>query len=100
MIRIQIRLDKQDYTLIKKEAKALGVPIAELVRRAIRQTLPPGNQPSWMRYAGFVESGNARSGRKNANNWYGVRSLFRAVAVGKPKWTDQYFDPAFNAHRG
>lgn len=27
-------------------------------------------------------------------SWYGVRTLFRLVAVGKPKWTDRYFDPA------
>jgi hypothetical protein len=26
--------------------------------------------------------------------WYGVRALFRLVAVGKPKWTDRHFDPA------
>ena len=63
MIRIQLRLDKQHYALIKKKAKALGVPIAELVRRAVRQNLPPRNQPPWMRYAGFVASGNARSGQ-------------------------------------
>jgi hypothetical protein len=59
MIRTQIRFEKPDYARIKKEAKALGVPIAELVR----QNLPPRNQPPWMRYAGFVASGNARSGQ-------------------------------------
>jgi hypothetical protein len=63
MIRTQIRFDKQEYVLIKKEANAHGVPIAELVRRAVRQSLPPRNRPPWMRYAGFVESGNARSSR-------------------------------------
>jgi hypothetical protein len=61
MIRTQIRFDEREYALIKREAKALGVPIAELVRRAVRQSLPPRNQPPWMRYAGFVESANARS---------------------------------------
>ncbi|MGA3017116.1 MAG: ribbon-helix-helix protein, CopG family [Bryobacteraceae bacterium] len=73
MIRIQIRLDKQDYTLIKKEARALGVPIAELVRRAIRQTLPQGNQPPWMRYAGFVESGDANSSQLIDDVVYGSK---------------------------
>ena len=63
MIRTQIRFEKPDYARIKKEAKALGVPIAELIRRAVRQNLPPRNQPPWMRYAGFVASGNARSGQ-------------------------------------
>jgi hypothetical protein len=27
-------------------------------------------------------------------SWFGVRTLFRLVATGKPKWTDRYFDPA------
>ena len=73
MIRTQISLDKQDYAVVKKEAKALGVPIAELVRRAIRQTLPPGNQPPWMRFAGFVESGNARSSQLIDDIVYGSK---------------------------
>jgi hypothetical protein len=47
MIRTQIRFDEKEYALIKKQARALGVPIAELVR----QTLPQGNQPPWMRYS-------------------------------------------------
>ena len=73
MIRTQIRFAKQDYALIKREARALGVPMAELVRRAIRQTLPPGNQPPWMRYAGFVESGNARSSQLIDDIVYGSK---------------------------
>ncbi len=31
---------------------------------------------------------------KKKTSWYGARTLFRLVAVGKPKWTDRYFDPA------
>lgn len=31
---------------------------------------------------------------KKTTSWYGVRTLFRLVAIGKPKWTDRYFDPA------
>ncbi len=27
-------------------------------------------------------------------SWYGVRTLFRLVAIGEPKWTDRYFDRA------
>jgi len=30
---------------------------------------------------------------KKKTSWYGVRTLFRLLAVGKPKWTDRYFDP-------
>jgi hypothetical protein len=31
---------------------------------------------------------------KSKMGWYGVRTLFRLFATGKPKWTDRYFDPA------
>ncbi len=61
MIRTQVSLDEQDYKLAKKEARALGIPVAEYVRRAIRHVLPPSGRPVWMRYAGLVESGNPRS---------------------------------------
>ena len=39
MIRTQISLDDREYALVKKEAAALGISIAELVRRALRQAL-------------------------------------------------------------
>jgi len=61
MIRTQISLDKEEYALVKSQAKALGISVAELIRRAIRSSLPPRAQPRWMRYAGFVESGNPAS---------------------------------------
>ncbi|MBZ5669032.1 MAG: CopG family transcriptional regulator [Acidobacteriia bacterium] len=61
MIRTQVSLGEQDYKWAKKEAAALGISVAEYVRRAIRRVLPPSGRPAWMRYAGLVESGNARS---------------------------------------
>ena len=61
MIRTQISLDEQEYELAKKEAKALGISVAEFARRAIRQMLPADESKPWMRYAGFVESGDPRS---------------------------------------
>ncbi len=63
MIRTQISLDEKEYALVKKEAKALGISIAELVRRAVRQALPCREDAPWMRFAGFVESGDANSSR-------------------------------------
>jgi hypothetical protein len=63
MVRTQISLDEQDYKLAKKEAAALGISVAEYVRRAIQSVLPPSGQPNWMRYAGLVESGNPQSCR-------------------------------------
>ncbi|MBI3667663.1 MAG: CopG family transcriptional regulator [Acidobacteria bacterium] len=61
MMRTQVSLDEQEYALAKKEANALGISVAEFVRRAIRQMLPPPGRAPWMRYAGLVESGDARS---------------------------------------
>jgi hypothetical protein len=61
MIRTQVSLDKKEYALAKKEAKALGVSLAEFVRRAVRDRLPITEGPSWMRFAGMVESGDPNS---------------------------------------
>ena len=51
--------------------RTLGVSIAELFRRAVRRTLPERKQPPWMRYAGFVESGDASSSQSIDNIVYG-----------------------------
>jgi hypothetical protein len=61
MIRTQVSLDKKEYALAKREAKALGVSFAEFVRRAVRERLPITEGPSWMRFAGMVESGDPNS---------------------------------------
>lgn len=61
MIRTQVSLDKREYDLAKREAKALGVSVAEFVRRAVRRSLPHNSGAPWMRYAGLVESGNPHS---------------------------------------
>ncbi len=71
MIRTQISLDKREYELAKKEAKALGISVAEFARRAIRQMLPADESKPWMRYAGFVESGDPRSSQSIDEVVYG-----------------------------
>ena len=71
MLRTQISLDEQDYKLVKREAAALGVSVAEYVRRALQSTLPPSGQPKWMRYAGLVESGNPQSSQSIDEIVYG-----------------------------
>jgi Ribbon-helix-helix protein, copG family len=73
MIRTQVSLDEQDYKLAKKEAEALGIPVAEYVRRAIRRALPLTARPVWMRYAGLVESGNPRSSQSIDDIVYGFK---------------------------
>jgi len=71
MIRTQISLDEREYALAKKEARALGIPLAEFVRRAIRQMLPARGSAPWMRYAGLVESGDPRSSQSIDEVVYG-----------------------------
>lgn len=61
MIRTQISFDEQEYRAAKQQAKALGISLAELVRRAIRLMLPADKSKPWMRYAGSVESGDLHS---------------------------------------
>jgi Ribbon-helix-helix protein, copG family len=73
MIRTQISLDRQEYTLAKKEARALGISVAEFVRRAIRETLPAAGDGPWMRYAGLVESGDGRSSQSIDDIVYGAK---------------------------
>jgi len=48
MIRTQISLDEEEYALAKKEAAALGISVAELVRRgmdALRRVRRVGQPP-------------------------------------------------------
>ena len=71
MLRTQVSLDEQDYNSAKKEAAALGISVAEYVRRAIRNALPPSGRPAWMRYAGLVESGNSKSSQSIDEIVYG-----------------------------
>lgn len=73
MIRTQISLDAGEYALVKREAKLLGIPVAEFVRRAIRLGLPARGQAPWMRYAGLVESGNPRSSQTVDEVVYGSK---------------------------
>ena len=61
MIRTQISLDEREYNLAKKQARVLGISVAEFVRRAIREALPNLGQSPWMKFAGLVETGDPDS---------------------------------------
>ena len=71
MIRTQISLEEREYRLAKKDAQALGISVAEFVRRAVRDKLSPAGQSPWMRFAGFVETGDARSSQSVDELVYG-----------------------------
>jgi hypothetical protein len=75
VIRTQVSLDPVEYKLAKKEARALGISFAELVRRAVRENLQasrnvPRDAP-WMRYVGMVDSGDPNSSQKIDEIVYG-----------------------------
>jgi len=73
MIRTQVSLDKEEYAAAKNEARALGISVAEFVRRAIREALPPRGQGAWMKYAGLVETGDPNSSRSIDEIVYGQK---------------------------
>ncbi|MGA2038889.1 MAG: ribbon-helix-helix protein, CopG family [Bryobacteraceae bacterium] len=73
MIRTQISLEEREYILVKAEAKSLGISTAEFVRRALQQALRPRGEGQWMRFAGFVETGDRRSSRSIDEIVYGQK---------------------------
>ena len=73
MIRTQISLERSEYDRAKLEARALGISVAEYVRRALRQAAPVPNEPAWMRFAGMVESGDSRSSQSVDEVVYGSK---------------------------
>ena len=73
MIRTQISLTESEYAAAKREAGRLGVSLAELLRRSLRTMLPADESKPWMRYAGMVETGDARSSQNIDDIVYGQK---------------------------
>jgi hypothetical protein len=73
MIRTQVSLDKNDYDMAKSHAAALGISVAEFIRRAIRKELPIQGEGAWMKYAGFVASGDPNSSQSIDELVYGTK---------------------------
>ena len=71
MIRTQISLSEKEYELAKKEAKRLGISLAELLRRSLRYLVPYDKKKPWMKFSGFVESGNNKSSQSIDELVYG-----------------------------
>jgi hypothetical protein len=71
MIRTQISLSQEEYDAAKREARRLGISLAELLRRSLRTLLPVDESKPWMRYAGMVESGDSESSRNVDEVIYG-----------------------------
>ena len=73
MIRTQISLNRDEYDLARIEAAALGISIAEFIRRAVRERLPVRGEGPWMKYAGFVETGDPNSSQTIDDLIYGSK---------------------------
>lgn len=71
MIRTQISLSEEEYTAAKQEAARLGISLAELLRRSLREILPVDPAKPWMRLAGMVNTGDPHSSQKIDEIVYG-----------------------------
>jgi hypothetical protein len=73
MIRTQVSLSEEEYEAAKREARRLGISLAELLRRSLRPLLPADESKPWMRYAGLIESGDPSSSQKIDDVIYGQK---------------------------
>ena len=74
MVRTQISLSEEEYAAAKREADRLGISLAELLRRSLRQLLPVDDSKPWMRFAGMVESGDSSSSQSIDDIVYGQKT--------------------------
>ncbi len=72
MIRIQVGLDGKEHAQVRTEARAMGISVAEFVRRAVRDRLTLHAGAPWMRYAALVETGDSQSSESIDEIIYGV----------------------------
>ena len=73
MIRTQISLTEEEYEAAKREARRLGISLAELFRRSLRTMLPVDESKPWMRYAGMIASGDAHASQRIDDVVYGQK---------------------------
>jgi hypothetical protein len=73
MIRTRISLSEEEYSAAKREARRLGISLAALLRRSLRQVLPADESKPWMRHAGVVESGDPQSSQRIDDVVYGQK---------------------------
>jgi hypothetical protein len=71
MIRTHISLTQKEYDAAKAEAQRLGISLAELLRRSLRDFVPLDSEQPWMRFAGMIESGRDDSSRTIDDVIYG-----------------------------
>jgi len=73
VIRTQISLSKEEYIAAKRQARRLGISLAELLRQSLRSVLQVDESKPWMRFAGMVETGDSRSSQTIDDVVYGQK---------------------------
>ena len=73
MIRVQVSFSEREHDAAKREARRLGISLAELLRRSLRTILPADGSKPWMRYAGMIETGDPRASQKIDDVVYGQK---------------------------
>jgi hypothetical protein len=73
MERTQISLTTDEMRAARAEAKRLGISLAALLRRSLRELLPADDAKPWMRYAGLIESGDPAASRRIDDLVYGQK---------------------------
>ena len=73
MERTQISLSAAEMRAARLEAKRLGISLAELLRRSLRTLLPAESDKPWMRFAGFVETGDPHASQRIDDVIYGQK---------------------------
>ncbi|HEV8240623.1 MAG TPA: CopG family transcriptional regulator [Thermoanaerobaculia bacterium] len=73
MVRTQVSLSEKEYDAAKTEAARLGISLAELLRRSLRTMIPADESKPWMRFAGFVASGDPLSSQSIDDVVYGEK---------------------------
>ena len=66
-----LSLTEEEYEAAKREAKRLGISLAELLRRSLRTMLPVDEAKPWMQYAGMIDSGDPMASQRIDEVVYG-----------------------------
>ena len=67
------RRRKMCILIAGREARRLGISLAELLRRSLRLMLPVDETKPWMRYAGMIETGDSQASQKIDEIVYGQK---------------------------
>ena len=74
MTRTQISLEKEEMEIAQLTAKAYGISLAEMMRRALRKEISPDQAKPWMKYCGSIATGGSVSAAEVDELVYGRKN--------------------------